>query len=575
MGTDGDDAGAVASDRLVAALPSPSLLIRRDGLLVAVSDTWRALLDEAGVRDEDQASWLPGARLTDALDELAQASGGGYADVAQRLRLLLAGDGPDRPVEFAVPFPGAARWFIVASSAVDDRLLLVAMTDITGRRAAEAQLAHQAAHDSLTGLPNRSVLVERLSRLGRSSRDGEAGQAGVFFLDLDDFKAVNDALGHAAGDAVLREVARRLTDAVRTEDLVVRLGGDEFVVVATRLTGELEALAYADRLLAALAPVVVVDGQPVSAQASIGIAMTSRGDGVSEALLRNADIAMLRAKAERTGHLVFNEVLDSARRSRADAVYDLRTGLREGQVRAWFQPVVDLASGRVVGAEALARWVRPSGTVLPPASFVPLAERTGLIGPLDRFILHEAAAAAAGPLRRLDWVSVNASPLQVASGLVVDEVREVLAATGLAPDRLTIEVTETAVLGDPEAAGRHLQELKDMGIRLALDDFGTGYSSLSHLAELPMDCVKLDRSFVRRVSESHRAREISRAVIALGASLGMSVVAEGVETEAQRDALARLGDPWLQGHLYGAAVPAARFAALHLRQPQRSGGGGG
>lgn len=565
----GEGAWLLPPERLVAAMPSPSLLIRRDGLLVAVSDRWRVLLDEAGVRGAHRSRWLPGTRLTDALDWGAGALGGGYAEVADRLRLLLAGAGPAGPVEFGVPFPCGARWFIVATSALEGGLLLVSMTDITARRAAEAQLAHQAGHDSLTGLPNRTILVERLRQLGRSSRTSEVREAAVFFLDLDDFKAVNDTLGHGAGDRVLQEVARRLAGAVRAEDMVARLGGDEFVVVATRLTGELEALAYADRLMAALAPVVVVDGHPVSAQASIGIALAASGDSSSEALLRDADIAMLKAKAERSGHMVFNEVLDSARRNRADAVQELRGAIDSGHVRPWFQPVVDLVSGRVVGAEALARWVRPDDTVISPASFVPLAERTGLIGPLDLAVMHEAAAAlTSGPLAALPWVSVNASPLQVTSGLVVDEVREVLAATGLAPGRLKVEVTETAVLGDPDAARRHLQDLKAIGVRLALDDFGTGYSSLSHLAELPMDCVKLDRSFIRRLTDSRRSREISRAVIGLGASLEMSVIAEGVETEAQRNALGELGCPWVQGYLYGAAVPAARFPALHLGQPQ-------
>ena len=458
----------------------------------------------------------------------------------------------------AVRGTGGELWFAVAL-----------VEDVTERRGQAEDLRWRALHDDLTGLPNRAVLTDRLQHLGRSRRAGEVGEVALFFLDLDDFKTVNDTLGHAVGDQVLREVAVRLRSATRAGDLVVRLGGDEFVVIGNRVSGDLEAVAYAERLLAALTPVVLIDGQPIVTRASIGVAMSSPGSHDLEVLLRNSDIAMLRAKAEGSGQLAVHADPAGARRPGGDAPPSLRAAIESGAVQPWYQPIVHLGSGRVVSAEALARWVRDDGTAVAPASFIALAERTGLIGPLDRLVMHTAAdALTTGPLRELGGCAVNASPLQISSGLIVDEVRDVLAASGLPPQRLTVELTETAVLGDPVAARRHLEELKAMGVRIALDDFGTGYSSLSHLEELPIDVVKLDRSFVGRIGEGRRASRISSAVVGLARDLGMSVVAEGVETEQQQAALTGMGCVLVQGFLYGAAVPAAEFAARHLPSPQ-------
>jgi diguanylate cyclase (GGDEF)-like protein len=564
-----DASGSDAALRLVTALPTPTLLVDADSTVLAASDSWRALLAEAEV--PAARMWLPGADLLRSLRRSVRLFPE-FGDVADALRQALV-DPHVATVELAIQFPAGPRWFIVATRRLpEEPAVLVSMTDITRRRAAEAQLAHQATHDALTGLPNRSVLVERLRHVGAGSRAGDALGVAAYFLDLDDFKAVNDTLGHAAGDEVLREVARRLRDAVRHEDLVARLGGDEFVVVAGRLVGEIEALAYADRLLEALTGEIVVDGHPLIVGASIGIALAEPGDPVDEALLRNADIAMLKAKTDRSGHRLFDELLDSSRRQHHDAVQALRDAIESGAVGPWFQPVVALSTGEVVSAEALTRWVHPDGHVVPPAQFLPLALRTGLIGPLDFSVLRATARAlTAGPLADVPGCALNTSPQQVTSGLVVNEVRDVLAATGLAASRLTIEVTETTVLSDPRAASAHLRALRDMGVHVALDDFGTGFSSLSHLVELPIDVVKVDRSFVGRLLTDARTREICRAVVGLGTALGVSVVAEGVETPEQRDALLDMGCPLAQGFLFGRAMPAdefpvrARAAALGLR----------
>lgn len=473
---------------------------------------------------------------------------------------------------------GRVIWVAMTVSAVrdDDGVLLFAVglaEDITERRDLAEDLRRQARHDHLTGLPNRTVLTERLQQIGHSRRSGEVAEVAVFFLDLDDFKTVNDRLGHAAGDQVLRVVAERLRSATRAEDLVVRLGGDEFVVVGAGVAGELEAVGYAERLLGALTPQVLVDGRLVSTRASVGVAMSSVDDADAEVLLRNADIAMLRAKAAGSGQLVVHSASDVARRAATSGLPSLREAITTGAVRPWYQPIVALDSGEVVGTEALARWVLQDGRAVPPLSLVALAERTGLVRLLDRSVMHAAAVAlTTGPLKDVGGCSVNVSPRQVTSGLVVAEVQDLLEATGLAAERLTVEVTETAVLGDPAAARRYLERLKAIGVRIALDDFGTGYSSLSHLADLPIDIVKLDRSFVRRLIDDRRACEISRAVIALGRALDMSIVAEGVETDQQRDALLELGCQYAQGFLFGPAVPAVDFAAAHLarRDPPRS-----
>jgi len=546
--------------RVVRVLPTPTLLVEPDGVLIAVSDSWRGLLGDAQVPDVEV--WLAGGNLLQALDAAA-AFNDGYAHVASRLRAALAGERSAE--ELAIPFPGGRRWFIVASSTVaTSGLHVVSLTEITERKKAEAALAHQATHDALTGLPNRGVVAERLRQVGRHQRGVDALETAVLFLDLDGFKAVNDTHGHGAGDAVLSEVARRLKTACRAGDLVARLGGDEFVVIASGLTGELEALAYADRLLSAIALPMNVQDHPLSITASIGVALSTPGDDASGAVLRNADIAMLKAKAQRSGHRIFDGVLDSARRKRADSTDALRQAITDGSVRPWFQPVVHLPSGSVVGAEALVRWVRADATVVPAVSFIPLAESTGLIGPLDRAVMQMTAEAMTeGPLRWLPRCSVNASSLQIASGLIVDEVAEVLSSTGLDPDRMIVEVTETAVLSDPDAAREHLRELVAMGVRIALDDFGTGYSSLSHLADFPIDVVKLDRSFTSKISQQGRPLEIARAVVGLGSALGLTVVAEGVENVEQHDLLLAMGCTFAQGYLYGAATAPEQFGAAY------------
>lgn len=540
----------------VRCMPTPCWLIDRDSRLLAVSESWRELVHASD--SPDPSLWMPGARVLDSLEARAEADA--LPAAASFLRRVLAeGDFP--PFELPLGFPTGQRWFIAVGRALGERAeeLLITFTEITARRHAESALQHQARHDALTGLPNRSELADRLHQLSLDVQRGEVRAVALFFLDLDDFKLVNDDHGHDAGDVVLREVAARLARAVRATDLVCRLGGDEFVVVVPEVDGEIEALAYAERLTRALAgEIVLPSGRPMLVSASCGIAFSS-GTELRQ-LLTDADLAMLHAKA--TGrHEVFDAALDSARRRDADETGRLRTAIERRDVVAWFQPVVRLDDAAVVAAEALARWPEAHALGRDIGQVIALAERTGLVAPLDRLVLHHSAGAvAAGGLGRGIGCSVNASTAQLTSGMLVSDVAAVLEQTGLDPSLLTIEVTEASILADPDGAARHLAGLSALGVRVALDDFGTGFSSLSHLLSLPLDVIKVDRLFVSAVPRDARAREVVRAVATLGRNLGVQVIAEGVETTEQAEVLCDLGCPLGQGYLFGRPAPLEDWA---------------
>lgn len=540
----------------VRSMPTPCWLIDRDSRLLAVSECWRELL--VAVETPNADDWLPGARVLDSLELRAESEAMAQAG-AYLTKALAWGSFP--PFELPLTFPNGLRWFIAAGRplAGAQGQLLITFTEITERRAAETALEHQARHDALTGLANRTALTERLQQLSRGMRRGDVRAVALFFLDLDDFKAVNDDHGHDAGDLVLREVADRLSRAVRGTDLICRLGGDEFVVVVPDMDGEIEALAYAERLTKTLElEVVLPGGHPIPVSASCGIAFTSGTE--LQQLLTDADIAMLHSKA--TGrHQVFDQALDSARRRDADETRRLRMAIESGEIVPWFQPVVRLPDGVVVGAEALARWPEAHSQGREISQVIALAERTGLIAALDRLIYGQAAAAlASGALGPGVRCSVNASPRQVTTGVIVTDLAEVIAESGASASMLSVEVTESAILTDPDAAARHLAELAEMGVQVALDDFGTGFSSLSHLLTLPLHIIKVDRSFVADIVDDVRAREVVRAIITMSENLGVRVVAEGVETEAQAEVLVSLGCRLAQGYLFGRPAPLADWS---------------
>jgi diguanylate cyclase (GGDEF)-like protein len=444
----------------------------------------------------------------------------------------------------------------------------VLRASLSERDALAAQLEHQAYYDSLTDLANRSLFNDRVRHaLARARRDG--GPLAVLFVDLDDFKVVNDSLGHGAGDRLLREVAARLRSCLREHDTVGRLGGDEFAVLAED-TDLATARVLAERILATLgAPFPLVGGQ-VTIRASVGIAADERLALDEAQLLRNADIAMYAAKSRGKGtYEVFQNSMLRSVRDRHDVTAALQGAIERHELVVHYQPIVDLHDGRVAGAEALVRWPRPDRGLVPPVEFIPLAEETGLIVELDRFVLRQACrqmarwTAEVGPL----LLHVNLSAHHLLRSDLAATVAAALGDAGLRPDCLALEITESVLMHDLEVAVVRLDELKRLGVHLAIDDFGTGYSSLAYLRQMPIDAVKIDKSFVDGVAGGAEESAVARAIIALATTLHLDTVAEGVEHPEQATTLAQLGCHLAQGYHFSRPVPAADMARLAGQRP--------
>ena len=444
--------------------------------------------------------------------------------------------------------------------------------DVSDRKALERRLLHQASHDTLTGLPNRMLLRDRVEQaLARRRRSG--APLAVIFLDLDDFKNVNDTLGHAEGDAVLQEVARRLDSCIRSCDTATRLGGDEFAVLIDDLTDESQAMTVAERILESLAQPLDVAGRTVEPTGSLGIAFAVDGRDTADALLRDADAAMYLAKDRGKGaYAIYEPAMHAAAVARLELKVDLARAVADGEITLVYQPVVDLRSGEIRAYESLARWTHPERGPVAPAEFIPLAEETGLIVPLGRDLLFEACRQAAvfhaacvvgTPLR----VSVNVSARQLASDGLVDDVREAVLAAGIRPCDLILELTESAIMSDVDLAVARMAELREFGVGLAVDDFGTGYSSLNSLRSFPMDRLKIDRSFVGGLDDA-RTRALTEMIVELGGLLDLQVVAEGIETEAQMHTVLELGCVFAQGYLLQRPAPAGDVLA-HLAEHGR------
>ena len=436
------------------------------------------------------------------------------------------------------------------------------------RRAFESRLSHQAFHDALTSLPNRSLFVDRLAHaVERSARAGEL--AAVLFLDLDRFKTVNDSLGHEAGDALLVAVSRRLGANLRPGDTLARYGGDEFTVLVEQVADEPAGTEVADRLLACLRDPFTVAGREVFVTASIGIAFataTSTGDP-----LREADLAMYRAKEKGKARWeVFHADLNARAVRRLELETELRQAIERSELFLVYQPLVDLHRNRITGVEALVRWQHPVRGVVGPSDFIPMAEETGLILPLGAWVLQEACRQGQRWQQEgLDGlhIAVNLSALQFQRPELRAELVDLLSTSGLAPGSLILEITESVVMEEAEAAVSLMREIHCLGVALSLDDFGQGYSSLSYLKRFPLDSVKIDKTFIDGVVANAEDRAIVRSVVAMARALGITTTAEGIETQDQLDCVRRLGVDVAQGYLFSRPVAAAAMPALVGARP--------
>ncbi|SCM79026.1 Uncharacterized signaling protein CC_0091 [uncultured Pleomorphomonas sp.] len=499
--------------------------------------------------------------ITQVNQSLCELSGHGAAElVGRRLdRLVLLDDGGDGRLgreNFETVLwraDGERRIVEVSAHTVEFRghlCMVVSLRDLTDRRAAERQIEHMARHDGLTGLPNRHLLDERLAdALARARAGGRA--VSVLALDLDRFKAVNDIFGHAKGDEILCKVADMLRASVRATDTVARVGGDEFLIVQDGIASHAEAETLALRLLEDFAREMDMTRNPMAVGVSIGAALFPTDAEEADVLKHHADIALYSAKQSGRGNVCFfAPSMDREVRARRQMEHDLRLAVQRHQTFLAYQPMVASASGEIVGYEALLRWRHPELGEVPPEVFIPVAEESGSIVQLGEWVLTAACHEAAGWAEPLT-VAVNVSPVQFQLPNLAAIVEGCLRRSGLAPHRLQIEVTEAALMRDPEAVRSIFRQLKALGVGIVMDDFGTGYSSLNSLQSFPFDKIKIDKSFIGALEGDEAARSVVKAIVGLGRSLNLAVVAEGIETEAQWRLVVEEGCPEAQGYLFG------------------------
>ncbi len=445
---------------------------------------------------------------------------------------------------------------------------IVAFQDITERKQAEERLRYGAFHDTLTGLPNRAAFIPALESAITQSQHHPDYRFAVFLLDLDSFKLVNDSLGHEQGDHLLKEVAYRLQNCLAENAFLARFGGDEFTILLQGIHDLTDAIKVAESILDAMAITFNLDGYEIFLNTSIGIVLNNHCSSQSEDFLRNADIAMYRAKAEgKSRYSVFDTVMHDQVVQRLHLETDLRLAIDRQELQLYYQPILSIATRSIVGFEALLRWHHPTRGMISPAEFIPIAEETGLIIPLGRWILSEACRQMQQwktefSESSLEFVSVNLSGRELLQPDIIDRIQQILAETGVDPNHLKLEVTESSLITNTEVAGDRLQQLSETGIKLSLDDFGTGYSSLSYLHRFPVNHLKIDRSFVRDLSNNKESLKITESIIVLAHSLNMKVIAEGVETQSQLLHLQKLGCEYVQGFLFSPAIPAPQATRL-------------
>ena len=493
-------------------------------------------------------------------------------DDARLLRAMFEGesglDGIDTRVRVDRA-DGQQRWVELrtqpmydAAGAVDGHV--GTLHDVTDVQQYQDELAHQALHDPLTGLPNRTMLLDKLeSALHRAAAADE--NLALLFVDLDRFKVVNDSLGHHAGDRVLVHIAARLNELARPGDLVTRFGGDEFVVLCERVTGRADAMKFAKHVQREVGGVVDIGGSKVHISVSIGVILGSGTESPGD-LLRDADAAMYEAKTRgRDQTQAFDDAMHRAAVSRLIVEQELRRGFERDEFALYFQPIIDLENGRIAGAEALLRWNHPERGLLEPAAFLGIAEESGLIRAMGRWVVEQACEEAVRWPKRTDGfaprVFVNLAGRQLADLGLADEVEDVMSRTGIEPRQLFLEVTEGILMAGAGTAARVLRQLRELGVRIAIDDFGTGYSSLSYLTRLPVDLLKVDRSFVLGIGGRSGDYEVTAAIIALAHTLGLRAIAEGVETPAQLASLRKLSCDAAQGFLFSRPLMPDAFVA--------------
>ncbi|MCA1413885.1 EAL domain-containing protein [Bradyrhizobium sp. NBAIM20] len=526
-----------------------------DGKIILFNERYAAMLRRTDVP-------LAGRLLVDVLRE-EQAKGQWQGDADEFFARLVADAREGRTTTDVVNRFG--RSIRVVNQPMQGGGWVATFEDITEWLEAQAKISHMARHDALTSLPNRVLFHEQLEQGLRQTKSGD--QLAVLCLDLDHFKDINDSLGHPIGDALLKEVGRRLEATVGEQDTVARLGGDEFAVVQIGRSEEIAARSLAGRLVEVISAPYQIDDHQIVIGVSIGISLSPQDGSNPDELLKNADLALYRAKADGRGTYRFFETgMDARAQARRLLEMDLRAALQRDEFQVYYQPIREVASGRVVAFEALLRWNHPQRGLIAPISFIPLAEETGLIVQLGEFVLRSACADAATWPDDVD-VAVNLSPVQFKSPNLIAAVTEALAISGLGARRLELEITESVLLQNSEATLTTLHELRAMGVRISLDDFGTGYSSLSYLRSFPFDKIKIDRSFVSELATREDSMAIIRAVTGLGRSLGIVTTAEGVENDAQLELLRREGCTQAQGYLFSKPRPASDVAIM-LERPR-------
>lgn len=501
-----------------------------------------------------------------------------HPDDAERFKLdlsnHLAGLTPHFYIEYRIATKrNGYRWVLTRGLAIRDPdgipyRMAGSHSDVTQRKQAELQLLHDAFHDALTGLPNRSLFLDRLQHAIARARRFEKADFAVLFLDLDRFKVVNDSLGHQLGDQLLVALTGRLKKLLRSSDTLARLGGDEFIILLEELETMVDSTLVSERIQEELKQPFQLAGQPVFVSASIGIVSGSNEYESPDDILRDADIAMYRAKSVgKARYAVFDTGLRERARTRLELEGDLRVALGRSELQVFYQPILSLASGKITGFEALLRWFHPVRGLITPDDFIPLAEETGLILPIGRWVLKEACRQLVVWQRKFPnepplSMSVNISSRQFAQPVFYEQIQQILKETGLDPHTLKLEITESLFMDSSKTTIDNLNRLRQMGVQLLIDDFGTGYSSLGYVQHFPIDTIKIDRIFINQMSEKDNDSEIARTIVQLARKLGLDTIAEGIETEEQLILLKGLDCTYGQGWLFSKALSWEKIEAL-------------